>query len=71
MVLGDLYRLAGGRRPLAEDLAQETFLSLLRQETFDPQRAFKPWLFAIATNLARDHFRAAATQYEAAALEQA
>jgi DNA-directed RNA polymerase specialized sigma24 family protein len=36
VVLGGLYRLVGGNRSLAEDLAQEMFLSLLRQEMFDP-----------------------------------
>jgi DNA-directed RNA polymerase specialized sigma24 family protein len=35
VVLGDLYRLVGGSRSLAEDLAQERFFSMLRQETFD------------------------------------
>ena len=28
-------------------------------------RPFKPWLYAIAGNLARDHFKAAATRYTA------
>ncbi|HEU5347196.1 MAG TPA: RNA polymerase sigma factor [Ktedonobacterales bacterium] len=70
-VLGYLYRLVGQNRPLAEDLSQEAFLRLLQQETYDARRAFRPWLFAIATNLARDHFKAAATRYTQPGLEGA
>src|SRR5215510_8147671 len=59
-LLGYLYRLTGGDRPLAEDLVQETFLRVLRQRTCQAGHPFKPWLYAIATNLARDHFKSAA-----------
>ena len=59
-LLGFLYRLTGGDRPLAEDLAQETFLRLLRRiGQYQPARAFKPWLYAIAVNTARDHYKSA------------
>ncbi len=58
-ILSYLYRLSGGRRQVAEDLAQETFLRLMQQDSYRPDRAFRPWLYAIATNLARDHVRAA------------
>ncbi|HUZ01555.1 MAG TPA: RNA polymerase sigma factor [Thermomicrobiaceae bacterium] len=58
-LLGYLYRLLDGDRALAEDLVQETFERVLRQRTFRPSNRLKPWLYAIATNLARDHFRAA------------
>jgi RNA polymerase sigma-70 factor (ECF subfamily) len=61
-LLGYLYRLTGGDRPLAEDLVQETFLRVLRQRTCQLDRPFKPWLYAIATNLARDHFKSAAAR---------
>ncbi len=45
-------------RAAAEDLFQETFLQVhLSVETFDPQRRFKPWLFTIAANKARDYLR--------------
>lgn len=48
-----------GNPTLAEDLVQETFLQVhLSAESFDPSRAFKPWLYAIATNKARDALRA-------------
>ncbi len=56
---GYLERLLGGDWPLAQDLAQETFLRVLRQRGCRGQRPFKPWLYTIATNLARDHFKSA------------
>ena len=58
-LLGFFYRMLDGDRALAEDLVQDTFVRLLRQRTYTPARAFKPWLYAVATNLARDHRRAA------------
>jgi RNA polymerase sigma-70 factor, ECF subfamily len=61
-LLGYLYRLVGGDRPLAEDMAQETFLRVMRQHIYQAGRPFKPWLYAIATNLARDHFKSAAVR---------
>ena len=61
-LLGYLYRLTGGDRSLAEDLVQETFLRVLRQRTCQPDRPFKPWLYALATTLARDHFKSAAVR---------
>ena len=42
----------------ADDLFQETFLQVhLSAESFDTQRRFRPWLFTIAANKARDHLR--------------
>ena len=61
-LLGYLYRLTHGNRPLAEDLVQETFLTVLQQKGYQPGRSFKPWLYAIATNRARDHFKSAAVR---------
>lgn len=61
-LLGYLYRLTQGDRPLAEDLVQETFLTVLQQKGYQPGRPFKPWLYAIATNRARDHFKSAAAR---------
>lgn len=59
-LLGFLYRLTGGDRPLAEDLVQETFLRVIRNiHQYRSSRPFKPWLYAIAVNLARDHFKSA------------
>lgn len=63
-LLGFLYRLTGGDRPLAEDLTQETFLRALRSiQQYQTSRPFKPWLYAIAVNVARDHFKRAETRY--------
>lgn len=64
-LLGYLYRLTGGNRPLAEDLVQDTFLGVLRRQGYEPSRPFKPWLYAVATNLARDHYRSAAVRHSA------
>lgn len=45
-------------RAAGEDLFQETFLQVhLSIETFDPARPFKPWLFTIGANKARDWLR--------------
>jgi RNA polymerase sigma-70 factor (ECF subfamily) len=47
-----------GSATAAEDVFQETFVQVhLSAETFDPSRRFKPWLFTIAANKARDHHR--------------
>lgn len=52
-----LIRLVGNRA-LAEDAFQEAFLQVhLSAETFDTSRRFKPWLFTIAANKARDVLR--------------
>ncbi|HBH03268.1 MAG TPA: hypothetical protein DDZ42_15350 [Candidatus Rokubacteria bacterium] len=43
----------------AEDLAQETFLRAYRAyRTLTPDANVRAWLFTIATNLTRNHFRA-------------
>ncbi len=57
---GTLLRLT--RNPAdAEELFQETFLRALRAGSrFDASRRFKPWIFTIATNLARDRAKRAA-----------
>lgn len=52
-----LYRMVS-QRAVAEDLFQETFLQVhLSIDTYDPSRPFKPWLFTIAANKARDWLR--------------
>jgi RNA polymerase sigma-70 factor (ECF subfamily) len=63
-LLGFLYRMTGGDRALAEDMAQEAFLRVLRSiRHYQYPRPFKPWLYQIAVNLARDHFKRADTRY--------
>ncbi len=50
-----------GDRAGAEDIFQETFLQVHQSaDQFDPQRRFRPWLFTIAANKARDLMRSKA-----------
>ncbi len=43
---------------LAEDVFQEAFLQVYRSvRSFDSTRRFRPWLFTIAANKARDYLR--------------
>ena len=45
-------------RTAGEDLFQETFVQVhLSADTFDTSRRFRPWLFTIAANKARDYLR--------------
>ncbi len=47
-----------GNSVAAEDIVQETFLQVHTSgSSFDPARRFKPWLFTIAANKARDFLR--------------
>ena len=57
-VLGYVRRLSGSEGE-AEDLTQEIFLHVLRAlASYDPARDPRPWLFTLATNKLRDHWRA-------------
>jgi len=50
-----------GNRASAEDIFQETFLQVHHSgQSFDLSRRFKPWLFTIAANKARDLMRSQA-----------
>ncbi len=52
-----LFRMTG-ERSTAEDVFQDTFLQVHQSiDSFDPTRRFKPWLFTIAANKARDALR--------------
>jgi len=43
---------------IAEDLTQDVFLHVQRAlPSYDPTREFEPWLFTIAANKVRDHWR--------------
>ena len=47
-----------GQSSLAEDVFQETFLQIhISADSFDISKRFKPWLYTIAANKARDMFR--------------
>ncbi len=51
----------------AEDVVQETFLQVHQSAaSFDPNRRFKPWLFTIAANKARDYLRRRSRRREVA-----
>src|SRR5688500_7230810 len=55
-----LWRMVGPQRALVEDLAQETFLRVLRAlPGFDPHRRARlvTWVLTIASRLALDHLR--------------
>ncbi|MGH7384388.1 MAG: RNA polymerase sigma factor [Candidatus Rokuibacteriota bacterium] len=62
-----------GRGSDADDLSQETFLRAFRAyRALPPGSNVRAWLFTIATNLGRNHFRAQGRRrraYAAAALE--
>lgn len=57
----DLFRFVARfiRSPAAaEDVVQETFIQVYQSAGgFDPSRRFRPWLFTIAANKARDQLR--------------
>lgn len=56
-----------GNRYSAEDIFQEAFLQVHQSiATFDTSRRFKPWLFTIAANKARDFLRRASQRHAAA-----
>ena len=71
-LIGFVFRMTGGDRPLAEDLAQETFLRVIRSiNQYRYPRRFKAWLYAIATNLIRDHFKRAEQRYTSVDVDEA
>ncbi len=47
-----------GNRTSADDIFQDAFIQVhISASTFDTSRRFKPWLFTIAANKARDYLR--------------
>jgi RNA polymerase sigma-70 factor (ECF subfamily) len=49
----------------AEDVLQETFVQVYQAAAgFDPSRRFRPWMFTIAANKARDYLRGRARKKE-------
>lgn len=56
-----------GNRASAEDIFQEAFLQVHQSiASFDVERRFKPWLFTIAANKARDYLRRSSQRQTAA-----
>jgi RNA polymerase sigma-70 factor (ECF subfamily) len=63
-LLGYFRRSVG--EPTANDMVQTTFLHVHRaRRDFDVKRRFRPWLFAIASNVRREHWRRKARKPEA------
>lgn len=68
-LVGMLYRLYGDPR-LAEDAAQEAFVRVWQNlNKYDPQYAFRSWLYRIAANLALDALRRERPSVEIDSLE--
>ncbi len=52
------FRVLTGRAELAEDLAQEVFVRVVRGEAaYEPRGREQAWLFRIARHVAADHWR--------------
>ncbi len=57
-LMGFLYHMMDGDGARAEDLLQDVFVRLATSASaFDPARSFRPWIFTIAANLARNAHR--------------
>jgi len=63
-LLAFLTRMTG-QRQTAEDLVQETFIRMIKYHGPAPLN-FRPWIYRIANNLARDHFRSSIVRREVA-----
>lgn len=61
---GYIYRLVQDEK-LAEDIVQDTFLKIYQQgkKGFVPEQ-FKPWMYKIATNSCKDHWKKSSTKRE-------
>lgn len=63
-LFGFLSRFVGNRAA-ADDLVQEAFLQVhMSAASFDASRSFKPWLYTIASNKARDYLRSRSRRQE-------
>ncbi len=63
-LFGFLSRFVGNRAA-ADDLVQEAFLQVhMSAASFDASRSFKPWLYTIASNKARDYLRSRGRRQE-------
>jgi RNA polymerase sigma-70 factor (ECF subfamily) len=57
-IMGFALHLTGGDRGRAEDIVQETLLRAWMHPDAIAERPARPWLFAVARNLAVDAYRA-------------
>lgn len=54
------YRMLWRDGAKAEDFTQEIFLKIIEKpQMFDPERSFKTWIYAMATNLCKNEYRRA------------
>ena len=68
-ILAAMLRPQVGNHEDLNDLVQECLISIHKaRHTYQPQRPFKPWMFAIANYRLKDHFRGS---YRRKNLEQA
>ena len=50
---------------LVDDIVQEVFIKLIRGiQGYDATKHFKPWLYTIASNAYKDHFKKAYVQHD-------
>jgi RNA polymerase sigma-70 factor (ECF subfamily) len=53
-----LLRMLNRDKALAEDLLQDVFMKIASHpEKFDRQRSFRTWIFCVASNACKNHFR--------------
>jgi RNA polymerase sigma-70 factor (ECF subfamily) len=57
-LLSYFYRELGGDREKAQDFLQELFLKVVEKpQSFDTQRSFSSWIFAVAYNMCKNEYR--------------
>ncbi len=62
LLLTLMYRLLNQDRELAHDLLHDIFIRLIENPNkFDPNKRFKPWIYAVATNECMKQYRKKST----------
>ncbi|MDF2379684.1 MAG: RNA polymerase sigma factor [Candidatus Gracilibacteria bacterium] len=65
-----LYYRSGRNNALAEDLTSEIFMKALQKfDSYQPDKSFKSWIYAIAHNHLIDHYRKNRTTVDLTAVE--
>ncbi len=60
------YRMTGQDAELARDFCQDLFVKLSEKaDRYDPRRTFLTWLYSLAHNMCKNHYRHTAVQSEA------
>ena len=61
-----------GDREASSELFQETFLRVWRSAaTYNPGKPVRPWLYRVASNLARDRYRSSTREVDTTPLDDA